>query len=102
VERDSSEIALPVLVTLFPAGPRRDSPFFQEAVAGPSDAFRLTGIAPGSYRLFAWESGRVDLNEIRYDPSFLTPYESQGQEVQISENAQENVTLKVVKVPETQ
>jgi hypothetical protein len=95
IERDSSGPAAPVFVTLIPAGPRRDPSLAKTSSLDASGGFRLRGIAPGAYKLYAWED--ADLNAVRYDPDYLKPYEGLGQSVQISENSKETVTLKVIR-----
>ena len=70
---------------------------FKEGSASPQGLFVIAGIAPGAYKLYAWED--VDANAVRYDPDFLKPYEARGQAVQISESASERVTVKLIKKP---
>jgi hypothetical protein len=71
VERDSAAASAAVFVTLVPAGSPRDPSLFRIASADSSGEFHLRGIAPGAYRLFAWEDG--DVNAVRYDPDYLKP-----------------------------
>jgi hypothetical protein len=97
IDRDSSGPAVPVFVTLVPSGLRRDPSRFKMSSVDPTGGFRLPGIAPGAYRLYAWED--VDATAVRYDPDYLKAYESLGQSVQISENGKETVTLKVIGKP---
>ena len=83
-------------VTLVPTGSRR-SDLFKTATTDASGHFRITGVAPGSYKVYAWEE--VDGNAVRYDPEFVKPYESSGQTVQIVEGGKETVTLKQIAKP---
>jgi hypothetical protein len=55
----------------------------------------MLGIAPGTYRLYAWEV--VDPNQVIYDSDFLKPYDSQAQRVEIAEGSQKSVQLTVIK-----
>jgi hypothetical protein len=55
--------------------------------------FRLTGLAPGEYRLIAWEKIDPDLAG---DPEFRKKFESHALKVTLRENSRENVDLKVV------
>jgi hypothetical protein len=100
VERDSSDSQQQqqVIVTIVPDGPRRGTDNLPVSGAGANGSFRLAGIAPGTYKVFAWDGARVDLNAVRYDPEYSKPYESQGQTVRITENAKESLTLKLVNV----
>jgi hypothetical protein len=55
--------------------------------------FTIKGIAPGDYKLFAWEQSE----EADYqDAEFFKPYESQGEAVTIRESSHENVQLKLI------
>jgi hypothetical protein len=85
-----------VTVTLLAVGTRRDD-LFKRTGADLSGHFKMTAIAPGSYRLYAWEQG-VDINAVRYDPDYVKPFDGLGQSVQVSEGGRENVSLKVIGV----
>ena len=67
---------------------------FKTTVAGPDRRFTLTDLAPGGYKLFAWDD--VNIDAIHYDPDFLKPFEAQGQSVQISEKQKESAHLKLI------
>jgi protocatechuate 3,4-dioxygenase beta subunit len=82
-------------VTVIPAYSRRTSSDFRSALINPGGDFLITGIAPGTYRVIAWDN--VDLEAARYDPEFLKNYEGLAQTVQVSEGAREAATLKLVK-----
>jgi len=56
-------------------------------------SFRLTGLAPGEYRLIAWE--KID-SDLAGDPEFRKKFESHAVKVTLRENSRENVDLKVV------
>jgi hypothetical protein len=87
------------IVMLVPEGTRRDD-LFRGTSVDANAHFKLAGIAPGSYRLYAWEE--VDTNAVRYDPDFVKPFETSSQRVQISEGAIQTVTLKQIPKPEEQ
>jgi hypothetical protein len=93
VKDDQGQPVQTVTVTLAAQGTRRTD-LFKQATSDAGGHFKLVGIAPGSYRLYAWEA--VDLNAVRYDPDFVKPYENFGQSLQIVEGARENVTLKPI------
>jgi hypothetical protein len=86
-------------VTLAAVGTRRNDLF--NAGTDASGHFKISGIAPGSYRLYAWEQG-TDLNAVRWDPDYVKPFEGSGQSVQVSEGGKENVSLKLIAVPAAQ
>jgi hypothetical protein len=61
--------------------------------ADQSGAFSLSGIAPGEYRLYAWE----DVEPGAYlDPDFLKPIESKGEPLTVGEGDQKTVQLKLI------
>jgi protocatechuate 3,4-dioxygenase beta subunit len=55
--------------------------------------FKMQGIAPGDYKLFAWENAETGAWQ---DPEFIQAYESAGQRIRISEGSNENVQLTVI------
>lgn len=59
--------------------------------------FTLRGIAPGEYKLFAWED--VDTGAYR-DPDFLRPYEDRGKAARVEERALLNFQLQVISATE--
>jgi hypothetical protein len=86
-------------VTLVPRNARRPD-LFKTAAADPSGHCKLIGIAPGDYTLYAWET--ADIDAIRYDPDFLKPYAADGKSITIREGRGEDVTLKLIPMPEGQ
>jgi hypothetical protein len=88
--------AFGAVVVLVPDAPRRERlMLFKTTTADTMGHFSITGIAPGEYKLFAWEQ----IEESAYqDPEFLKPYESQGQAITIREGSRENAQLKVISV----
>ncbi len=55
--------------------------------------FTIKGLAPGRYKLFAWE----DVEEGAYqDPDFIRKFEPLGEAVVIRENSHESAQLKVI------
>ena len=93
VEDDQSPAA--AMVALAPASAPISKALFKWADAGLTGHFRMRGIAPGSYKLFAWED--ADPNQVLYDPDFLKPYDSKAQTVEISEGSRQSVRLKLIK-----
>jgi hypothetical protein len=99
VQDENGSPAVGAVVTLVGQGTRRED-LFKQATTDATGHFRMMVIAPGSYRMYAWED--VDVNAVRYDPDYIKPYENQGQSVQISEGDQQTVTLKRIPAPPAQ
>ena len=84
-------------VVLIPDPPRRGrTDLYQSATADQRGNVILRGIAPGPYRLYAWESVE---DGAWLDPDFLRNYENQGQAVTIGENSREGVQLNLISRP---
>ena len=88
------EAAAGATVVLIPEPSRREQRYrYKAATADQAGRFKLTGIAPGDYKVFAWE----DLESGAYlDPEFIKPVEERGQPFSIKENAHESVQLKLI------
>ncbi len=86
-------------VVLVPDAPRREqSAFFKTASSDTAGHFNIQGIAPGEYKLFAWE----DVESGAYqDPEFLKPFESAGESVTIHEGGRESRQLKLIPAEST-
>jgi len=92
--QDGDEKPAPnAFVTLVSAG-SRSSDLFRQAITDSAGHFKMNGIAPGGYRLYAWEE--VDTNALQWDPEFIKPFEGKGQDVQVSEGDKGTVSLKVI------
>ena len=82
-----------VQAVLVPNANREYPEFFQDVTSDQNGRFRFTGIAPGDYKLFAWES----LERYSYfDPQVLEKYEQNGQPVHIAESSHETLNLKMI------
>ncbi|NDQ56248.1 MAG: hypothetical protein GZ088_04140 [Acidipila sp.] len=80
-------------VVLIPEGNRRKLYLlYKDVVTDQNGKFILQGIAPGDYKVFAWQGVQ---NDEWQDPEFLKPFESRGVEVRAEENGHGSVTLKV-------
>jgi hypothetical protein len=82
------------VVALVPDAPRRERlMLFKMAMSDTTGHFSITGVAPGEYKLFAWDQ----IEEGAYqDPEFLKPYENQGEAVTMREGSRETAQLKVI------
>jgi protocatechuate 3,4-dioxygenase beta subunit len=79
------------MVTLLPDPMKEErNDLYRVTSADQNGQFTLQGIAPGEYKLFAWE----DVDPGSYiDPEFLKPHERSARKVTIKANSQEQVTL---------
>ena len=93
VTNEKAEPCDGVTVTLIPTGTHRSRSFYKFDITDASGKFTFQGIAPGTYKLLAWD--QVDNNAVMYDPDFLRPYESAAQTVEILANDKKDVELKL-------
>jgi hypothetical protein len=92
VVNDKDETVTTAVVTLVPASGRaRLQQYYKQANTDQSGSFVIRGLAPGDYRIFAWEE--VDPMAWR-DPEYVKPFEAKGKAVTIREKGFENVRLK--------
>jgi hypothetical protein len=94
VSNEKSEPGDGATITLVPTGAHRSRAFHKSTVADSGGHFTIRGIAPGSYKLFAWD--KVDTNAVIFDPDFLRPYEAIGQAVEFGSNDKKVIELKVI------
>lgn len=73
---------------------RQNLLLYKVAVSDSKGSFTMSGVAPGQYSLFAWESlpGTAYMNA-----EFMAPYETKGQAVMLTEGAIANTELKLIK-----
>ena len=94
VTDEKSEPVEAATVVLVPGAEQRSrTRLYRKVESDWQGRFVIHGIAPGDYRLFAWEqvkSGRW------YDAEFMKPLESSGVEISIREKATETRTLKAI------
>ncbi len=90
---DDHPVADAVVVAV-PEGTHRDRlELYEKGVTDQHGRFSLTGLTPGDYSLFAFES--VEEGSY-YDASFLKLYESHGEKVHLEENGKKTIPLKVI------
>jgi len=94
VEVKNGKSACNATVVLIPDASRRSvERYYQEVEVDHLGHFALRGIAPGAYKLFAFD----DAEEVGYrNPEFLQAYENQGQPVEIGEGDQRTISLKLI------
>ena len=81
-------------VVLVPDGARRGQPrYYRQALADSGGRFTISSVAPGDYKLFAWE----EIERGMYlDQDFLQSYEDSGKPVHVEEGATLNVQLDLI------
>jgi protocatechuate 3,4-dioxygenase beta subunit len=85
-------------VVLVPQEPKRARiDFFKVMSTDQNGYFQFAGIAPGEYKLFAWD--KIDPGAY-LDPAFLEPNESDGVKVSVKESSQQSTELKLILVEE--
>jgi len=86
-------------VVLVPEPRRRDqSRLYDEASTDQYGHFQLRGIAPGEYKLFAWEE--IERGAYR-DPDFLRRHEKRGEVVRLAEGEAKSISLTVIAAEDT-
>ena len=71
----------------------------KSATADQEGHFTLAGVAPGAYRLYAWEEAQ---SEVLRDPGLAKPFEPKSVSVSVEEGGAERVELKVLKPEDAQ
>jgi protocatechuate 3,4-dioxygenase beta subunit len=81
-------------VTLVPDPPSRGQlRLYKSSSTDQLGHFQLQGIAPGDYKIFAWEN--IDTNAWT-SPEFLQPYETRGESVHVAEGSHSTVNTEVI------
>src|SRR5262249_28569980 len=81
-------------VVLVPNAPRRErGDLYKFDSTDDSGAYELRGIAPGEYKIFAWE--RVEEGAWQ-DPQFIKLYEDRGTPLRVEENRRVNSDIKMI------
>lgn len=91
---DDQQPAAGVTVTLVPDSDRwSQTHLFKTAGTDQNGMFRLSGIAPGDYELYAWEQIESGAHQ---DPEFLEPFTDDGASISVEENSLETVQLEMI------
>ena len=94
VKRSSGEDAARAIVLLAPAGTYSNVlSFYSTAVADEGGRFKLRGLTPGGYKLYAFEAMEDGAWQ---NPEFLKPYESLGEKVEIAEGANASKEMQLI------
>jgi protocatechuate 3,4-dioxygenase beta subunit len=87
------------IVVLTPAPARRQNlQLYQRAIAGNDGRFHLYGIAPGSYKLFAWPTAPPDSAE--YNAAFLARFEVFGVPVAVAGGTLSTANVRLISISE--
>jgi hypothetical protein len=94
VQNVKDEAAPGAKVTLIPDSKHRSWKLRYKTVdTDQKGHFVIQGVAPGEYRIYAWE----DIEEGAYeDPDFMKPHQSEGKTVSVKERGHETVELKAI------
>jgi hypothetical protein len=92
---DSRNQALPNRIVVLVPDVRLShrSDLYKSASTDASGRFRMHGLTPGDYRLFAWEDIQTGAWEV---PDFMRPYEGRGTPVHVNEGTNNDVQLTVI------
>ncbi len=91
--------AVGAVVVLIPDPPRRNmKELFESVTTDQNGKFSITGIPPGEYKIFSWDSvEEADwYNADWHDPEWLKPYETKGESVHLEEGDKKSVSLTVI------
>ena len=72
---------------------RQRNDLYKAVSTNNAGRFRMEGITPGDYKLFAWENVETDAWQ---DPNFIQAYENTGRPIRINEGSTENLQLPVI------
>jgi len=78
---------------LIPDDHRDRTDLLRTAVTDQSGKFTMRGIAPGAYKIFAWET--LEPNAY-FDPQILRQYEEQGKAVRVAEGGKITAEVKMI------
>jgi len=82
------------MVVLAPPDSRRQNrALYQSATADAAGHFKLGNIAPGTYKLFAWQTVPAGAY---FNTTFMTPYENRGRTITVVQDSSTNVEIPVI------
>jgi len=97
VHNAAGEPAARSAVALIPAQARGNSQLYKRATTDANGAFRLTGIAPGQYKIFAWATPPPGQAEENAD--YIAQFENRGTLVNAMAGASMPVSITVIPLP---
>lgn len=88
-----------VQAVLVPDQARDRFELFKAATTDAEGHFTISDVAPGDYKLFAWE----ELEPYEYfDPDFQKRFEQRGTPVHVSESSRQTIALRMIRVERAQ
>jgi hypothetical protein len=88
-----------VQVALVPNESRDRFELFKSTRTDKSGRFSMNAIAPGDYKLFAWEA--IELHSW-LDPAVLKQYETSGHAVHVAESSRQSIEARMISAGDTQ
>jgi hypothetical protein len=82
-------------LVLIPEHDREHIGLYRFATSDRTGAFSLPGVAPGTYKLFAWEALE---DNAYFDPDLMRSIEALGKAVSVGENDELSIEVKVISV----
>jgi len=92
--RDAQGNSAAATVVLVPQQARRNANFYKSVVSDSAGQFTVSGIAPGEYSIFAWQSVP---NNAWLNADFLAPYEDRGQRLTVSPGMTAKVDIRAIR-----
>ena len=90
---DEGRPAVAAQVVLVPSDRRMRIDLFRSAITDQVGRYAFKGVAPGDYKLFAWE----DIEPfIYFDPDFLEKHEPAGTPIHVEQNQSVSANLRVI------
>jgi len=84
-------------VVLVPDPPSRQRfDLYYAAETDESGLARFVSVAPGDYKVFAWDDVPSDAWQ---DPDFIRGYEAQGESIHVNEGSTQNLQLRLISRP---
>jgi uncharacterized surface anchored protein len=85
-------------VTLVPAGARRRNPQLYKRTTSEADGqFRLRGVSPGEYKVFAWATAPA--GQAEENPQYIAQYENRGQIINVTAGTPFAAQVQVIPSP---
>lgn len=81
-------------VVLIPERNRERTELFRPVASDPSGHFRITGVAPGDYKLTAWD---VIEPFAFFDPDLLKQSDDNGKAVRVAESSKQSIDVSVIR-----
>ena len=82
-----------VVVLSPPEGRRQNLSLYRTAVTNAQGAFTITGVSPGPYKLFAWESIPIGAHQ---NAAFVRSYEEKGADILVLAGAAISQTVRLI------